>query len=154
MSRDVFISRPGEGESFFNPDGCRVTIRVDGRQTAGRFTVVEAEHLPEAPPAPLHVHGNEDEAIQILEGCLIVEIDGVKHEASVGTFIHIPQGVSQRFWNPGSETCRYLSIFSPSGQEDYFKAAYSLDPAQLGYGRELALIRAQYGLEYPRSVSE
>ncbi len=143
------IRRPGEGEPLINMLGAKVLIRITGRETNGCYAMIEAEQPPNSAPAPLHIHDREDEAIQVLEGRLIVEIDGQQHDAPAGTYIFIPRGVAQRFWNPDSSNCRYQSIFTPAGQEDYFRLAYLLTRSDPDYVNRLAEIRSRFGLRYP-----
>lgn len=149
------VRQPGEGEQLVNFLGARVLIRITGKETGGLYTLVEAEQPADAQPAPLHIHDREDEAIHVLEGRLIVELDGTEYDAPAGSFIAIPRGVAQRFWNAGPENARYQSIFTPAGQEDYFREAYSLDLDDPEYQSKLAAIRVRYGLRYPvREVSQ
>lgn len=145
----VVVRGPQEGEALVNPMGAKVLIRITGKETGGSYAMIEGEQLPGSAPAPLHIHTFEDEAIHVLEGRLIVEIDGVEHSALAGSYIFIPRGVAQRFWNPDDTICRYQSFFSPPGQEQYFREAYSLDPKHPNYQADLASSRAKYGLRYP-----
>lgn len=145
------VRQPGEGEALINVLGASVLIRVTGADTNERYTVIEAEQPADADPAPLHIHEREDEAIQVLEGQLVVELDGEQYHAPTGSYIVIPRGVAQRFWNPGPSNARYQSIFTPSGQENYFRAAYSLDIQNPDYADQLSRIRKQFGLRYPNS---
>jgi uncharacterized RmlC-like cupin family protein len=47
-------------------------------------------------------------------------IDGVEHSAPVGAFVFVPRGVPHTFWNAGDAPARQLTVFAPSGIEDYF----------------------------------
>ena len=148
MTEKVVLG-PGEGEAHTNHLGARILIRMSGRETGGAYAVVEAEQPVDSPAAPLHVHDREDEAIQVLEGQLIVEVDGHKYDAPAGSLVFIPRGTAQRFWNPGPGNARYQSVFTPAGQEDYFRRAYSLDVTDQDFPAKLAGLRQEFGLRYP-----
>ena len=149
MTGTIKALGPGEGESLTNHLGARILIRITGQETAGAYAVVEAEQPAEAMAAPLHIHDREDEAIQVLEGRLVVEVDGKEFDAPAGSYIFIPRGTAQRFWNPGPDNARYQSIFTPAGQENYFRRAYSLDVEQQDFPEKLAHVREEFGLRYP-----
>jgi quercetin dioxygenase-like cupin family protein len=151
MTGSTKILGPGEGETLTNHLGANVLIRITGQETAGAYSVVEAEQPTDALTAPLHIHDLEDEAIQVLEGRLIVEVDGKEYNAPAGSYIFIPRGAAQRFWNPGPENARYQSIFTPAGQENYFRRAYSLDVQHEDFQEKLANLRKEFGLRYPSS---
>lgn len=140
---------PGEGEALTNHLGAHVLIRITGQETAGAYSVVEAEQPADAMAAPLHIHDREDEAIQVLEGRLVVEVDGKEYDAPAGSYIFIPRGAAQRFWNPGPRNARYQSIFTPAGQENYFRRAYSLDVEQQDFQEKLDHLREEFALRYP-----
>ena len=142
---------PGEGAALTNHLGARILVRITGQETGGAYSVVEAEQPASAMAAPLHIHDREDEAIQVLEGRLVVEVDGKEYDAPAGSYVFIPRGSAQRFWNPGPENARYQSIFTPSGQENYFRQAYALDVEQQDFQESLAAIREDFGLRYPSS---
>ena len=42
---------------------------------------------------PLHLHPDEDESFHILEGEVLVQIDGEEHLGGPGSFISVPRGV-------------------------------------------------------------
>jgi len=148
-SKEVVVQPPRGGEELVNVLGARVLIRVTGAESGGGLMIAEAEHPAGSPPAPLHIHDHEEETLYVLEGRLVVEVDGEEHDAPAGSLILIPRGVAQRFWNPDDVPARYLSIFSPAGQEGYFRQAYSLDTNHLEYPERLAAIRKKFGLRYP-----
>ncbi|GCE36962.1 hypothetical protein Rhow_005962 [Rhodococcus wratislaviensis] len=140
---------PGGGERLVNFLGAEVLLRLTGEHTDGRLAITEAGQPADADPAPMHIHDKEDETIQVLEGHLIIEVDGTRIDAQAGSVVHIPRGAAQRFWNPGPANARYQSIFSPAGQENYFREAYALVMEADDFDTRLAEIRERYGLRYP-----
>ena len=146
---EVTVSASGDGERLVNFLGAEVLLRLTGEHTGGQFAITEADQPAAADAAPLHIHDKEDETIQILEGRLIIEVDGTQIDAPAGSVVHIPRGAAQRFWNPGPDNARYQSIFSPAGQENYFREAYALAMEADDSAAQLAEIRQRYGLRYP-----
>jgi mannose-6-phosphate isomerase-like protein (cupin superfamily) len=101
--------------------GVRGVLKVDARQTDGRFV---AAVFPEIPPgvlaAPLHRHHNEDEYTYVLEGRLGVQLGAEVITASAGAWVLKPRGQWHTFWNATDAPCRTIEIVSPAGFEQYF----------------------------------
>ncbi len=76
----------GEGEARWWLGVSLATIKATGRETGGRYTLVEVLE-PEGAEAPLHVHHNEDEAFWVLEGELTFEVGEETIKATPGTFL-------------------------------------------------------------------
>jgi oxalate decarboxylase/phosphoglucose isomerase-like protein (cupin superfamily) len=55
----------------------------------------------------------------VLEGRLTVQLGDSKVEATAGTFICVPPGVSHTFSNLSDETVSFLNFNTPSGWEAY-----------------------------------
>ncbi len=49
-------------------------------------------------------------------------IDAGTSIAPAGSFVFIPRGIPHTFWNASNARARQLTIFTPSGIEDYFDA--------------------------------
>src|SRR5699024_1084452 len=62
-------------------------------------------------------------------------VDGTVSSAPAGSFVFVPRGVLHTFWNEGELPARQLTIFTPSGMEQYFGEA----AAALASGGEDAL---------------
>lgn len=63
-----------------------------------------------------HSHEHEQLGL-VVEGVLVLRIDGVEHRLPAGHGYQIPGGVSHAAWAEG-ELCRVLDIFHPV-REDY-----------------------------------
>ncbi|HEY1698167.1 MAG TPA: cupin domain-containing protein [Trebonia sp.] len=59
--------------------------------------------------APLHKHP-EDEAWYVLGGTLAVRAGGQVHQIPAGGAVIVPGGTAHTFWNPGTDTARYVLI--------------------------------------------
>jgi quercetin dioxygenase-like cupin family protein len=98
--------------------GDTYTILLTGKDTAGRFCLVDM-HVPPGGGPPPHRHDFE-ETFTILEGRLEATFRGTKRMVQAGETIHIPANAPHQFHNSSSEPVRMLCICSPAGQEEFF----------------------------------
>ena len=98
--------------------GDTYTILLSGKDTAGRFCLIDM-HVPPGGGPPPHRHDFE-ETFTILEGELEFTFRGVKQTAGTGETIHIPANAPHQFRNASAEPARLLCICSPAGQEEFF----------------------------------
>jgi len=101
--------------------GGLLNIKIDGGATAGRLAVLEHEE-ERGHASPLHRHDLADETFLVLEGELRVEVDGVKHTAGAGAVAFLPRRLSHAFVVT-SPQARFLTMHTPSGFEDFVRAA-------------------------------
>jgi quercetin dioxygenase-like cupin family protein len=85
--------------------------------------------------APLHVHHGGEEAFICLDGQLEVEVDGLRHEVSPGTFIVVPRGAVHTFAIRGG--AHVLAVMSPEIAEliDKLHGAESAADSKALWGR-------------------
>ncbi len=98
--------------------GDTYTILLGGKDTAGRFCLIDM-HVPPGGGPPPHRHDFE-ETFTLLEGELDVTFRGTKHRARAGETVHVPANAPHQFRNSSSEAARMLCICSPAGQEEFF----------------------------------
>src|SRR5437899_10751425 len=76
MSTAVSIVRAdGEGEHLRFWGGGILTMKASAEETDGAFMLFE-DHMPQGKTTPLHAHANEDETLYVLDGEIVVHIDG------------------------------------------------------------------------------
>ncbi|GAA2266878.1 cupin [Streptomyces ruber] len=145
MAGDGFLVPPGRsrgGERRFLGDPLRML--VEGADTGGAFTAVELVH-ERGFSTPWHVHRNEDEALYVLDGELVVICGEERWEAGPGGFVHLPRSVPHGL-KVVSESARILALCVPSGFEHFAR-----DVADLRIGEEtahqLADIAGKYGVQ-------
>jgi quercetin dioxygenase-like cupin family protein len=80
----------GEGEARWWMGGL-ATVKATGKETDGRYTLIEIFE-PEG-EGPLHVHHREDEGFFIIEGELTFQIGDETIKASPGSFVFGPKNV-------------------------------------------------------------
>jgi quercetin dioxygenase-like cupin family protein len=141
-----FLLSPDEGKLVWL-GGLGVRFMLDGRQTDGRFALVEHPLKPRALGSPLHTHTREDEYSFVLAGSVGVQIGELEMVALPGTLIVKPRGLAHAFWNASDAPARLLELITPAGFEAYFAEMADLfaenepDPARA------AAIRERHGLE-------
>src|SRR5918998_4892993 len=114
-----YVRSAEPGNSFWYV-GQLMSALAEGEDTEGRLTVYEILFPPNSGP-PLHVHEREDEAFYVLEGGLSVRMNDEEFEASAGSFVFLPRGISHTF-RSSSDGARVLLLVVPSGLEGFFRA--------------------------------
>ena len=150
-SMSILLNR-GEGESFWVL-GDYYTFKATGKDTDGRYTVIDQIIQPQNGPPP-HIHQDEDEAFYVID-CRFSFLSGeTQREFDKGSFIYIPKGTLHTFKNIGQEQGRLLVFITPAGLEEFFYAIGTpvsraatppaFDPGGVG---ELIKLARQYKME-------
>jgi quercetin dioxygenase-like cupin family protein len=100
--------------------GDTYTILLSGRDTAGRFTLIDMHVPPGGGPGP-HRHDFE-ETFSVLEGEIELTCRGAKTVARAGDTVNVPANAPHSFRNVSSAPARLLCICAPAGQEEFFLA--------------------------------
>jgi quercetin dioxygenase-like cupin family protein len=123
----VLADREGEHLWF---DGGLLTFKATGVQTAGAVLLLEVLQ-PEGKTPPLHVHPEADETFYVLEGDLLVHVDGTEHRVHQGGVLVVPRGAPHTFVVT-SQTARMLLAFTPASgvAENFLRRASqpAIDP--------------------------
>jgi quercetin dioxygenase-like cupin family protein len=98
--------------------GDTYTILVTGKDTAGRFCLVDMFVPPGGGPPP-HRHDFE-ETFSLIEGELELTFRGNKSTVRAGETVNIPANAPHQFRNSSSQPARMFCICAPAGQEDFF----------------------------------
>ena len=120
LRRNLVAAKPDDSDALhLGVVGDTYTILLSGRDTAGRFTLIDMHIPPEGGPPP-HRHDFEESFI-LLDGELQATFRGEKRVVRAGETIHIPANAPHQFHNASSKPVRMLCICSPAGQEEFFK---------------------------------
>jgi mannose-6-phosphate isomerase-like protein (cupin superfamily) len=111
---EAFARHPGEGEARWWL-GALAVILATGRDTGGRFCLVEVTE-GEA-ETPLHVHHREDETFIVVEGEIDFEIGGRRIPARPGSVLFGPRGIPHGY-TVRKGPSRMLFLLTPAGFED------------------------------------
>ena len=98
--------------------GDTYTTLLTGKDTAGRFCLVDM-HIPPGGGPPPHRHDFEESFI-VLEGEIEITFRGHKSTAGAGATIHVPANSPHQFHNHSARPARLLCVCSPAGQEEFF----------------------------------
>jgi quercetin dioxygenase-like cupin family protein len=98
--------------------GDTYTVLLTGKDTGGRFCLIDM-HIPPGGGPPPHRHDFEESFI-ILEGEIEATFRGIKSVAGAGETLHVPANAPHQFQNKGDLPVRLLCICSPAGQEEFF----------------------------------
>jgi len=100
--------------------GDNQTIKLDGKDTNGLFTILENDNMPGI-GIPMHVHENEDEIFKILEGEMEFITEGKVSILKEGDIIFLPRKVPHSFRVVGDKNARAMVTVIPSGIEEMFE---------------------------------
>ncbi len=99
--------------------GDTYTILLTGKDTAGRYCLIDM-HIPPGGGPPPHRHDFE-ESFTVLEGEIEATFRGEHSVLRVGEVINIPANAPHQFQNKSKDAARLLCLCSPAGQEEFFK---------------------------------
>lgn len=100
--------------------GDTYTILLSGRDTDGRFTLIDMHVPPGGGPAP-HRHDFE-ETFTILDGRIEVTFRDQTLSAEAGETINVPANAPHAFRNVSDRPARLLCLAAPAGLEELFAA--------------------------------
>ena len=133
------ITIQNEGESLWFGGGL-VTFRVTSEQSGGGLCLIE-HAASRGKRTPLHLHADHDEMFYMLEGELLLHVDGVEYTAGPGTSVWIPRGTPHAFLVT-SEIERSLWLVTPgAAMEAFYRQAgdiatsRTLPPAEIDIAR-------------------
>ena len=122
LQRNLALARPNEDQTLphLGIVGDTYTILLTGRDTAGRYCLIDMFVPPGGGPPP-HRHDFE-EMFTVLEGEIEVTFRGAKSVVRAGETINIPSNAPHEFHNKTERPARLLCMCSPAGQEEFFMA--------------------------------
>jgi quercetin dioxygenase-like cupin family protein len=146
-SAEPFFREPGAGARL-NVLGVPHRYMAKGAETAGGFSLWESVYPPGAATPP-HTHAHEDEAFYVLDGELLIEVDGAPAPRRVapGGFFFGARGRRHVIRNAGSRPARVLVLCAPSvGLDRMFAELDAATAAGMPERGTLTAICAKYGV--------
>jgi quercetin dioxygenase-like cupin family protein len=98
--------------------GGTYTILLTGKDTAGRYCLIDM-HIPPGGGPPPHRHDFE-ESFTVLEGEIEATFRGEQKTVRAGQVVNIPANAPHQFQNKSEQAARLLCLCSPAGQEEFF----------------------------------
>jgi quercetin dioxygenase-like cupin family protein len=106
----------GQVANLYDGDGLELAPGVLARPLFGDGAMLNLIDFEPNATVPVHSHPHEQLGI-VIDGRLIMHIDGIDHDLGPGGAYQIPGGVEHGAWTR-DESCRVLDVFHPV-REDY-----------------------------------
>jgi quercetin dioxygenase-like cupin family protein len=101
--------------------GALIHVRVGGDATGGALTVLEHQG-DRGYNSPVHRHDADEETFLVLEGELLVEVDGQAYTVGAGAAAVLPRKLPHAFVVTSPEAV-FLTIHTPAGFDKFVLAA-------------------------------
>lgn len=112
VSTPVAIIRgQGDGEKRWFYGGGVHTWKATSQETGGAFMLFE-DRMDQGKMTPLHTHPESDETMYVLEGEILMHMDGQEHRVAAGGLAVAPRGTPHAFLVL-SEVARLLCLHTP-----------------------------------------
>ena len=115
----AMVAVEGETAPHIGLVGDTYTITVAGKDTNGRFCVIDM-HVPPGGGPPPHRHAFEETFI-LLQGEMQVTFRGKTSTVRAGDTVHIPSNAPHQFRNASFQPVRMICICSPAGNDEFFR---------------------------------
>ena len=120
-ARVPIILADGEGDKRSFLGGGRHTWKLTTDDTDGAFFLFE-DVMTEGKTTPLHRHPEADETVYVLEGEILVEVDGKRTRVGAGGMTFTPKGVPHAFLVV-SDHARLLTLQTPGIGQAFYRGA-------------------------------
>lgn len=139
------IVKNSEGR-ILNVLGDNQNIKLRGEDTNGQYTLIEQNNSPGV-GIPPHVHEDEDEVFQVLEGQVEMQVGDVLTTLNAGDLIYCPRGVPHSWKVIGNKNARAMLSIFPAGLEGMFEELSEL-PAGPPDMKKVSEICGKYKLRF------
>ena len=105
-----------------NLDRIIYKVLVSGNQTQNKYSIIEITFPPgEETEIPLHKHGNEALAIQVIEGNFSFSYGKNTLEGNKDTLLRFERDTSHSYRKIGKDQGKLLVTYTPAGFENFFR---------------------------------
>jgi len=111
----------GGGEKLWFYGGGAHTWLATSAQTGGAFLLFD-DVMARGKTTPLHTHPEVDETLYVLDGEILVHVDGREQTLGRGGMAMVPRGVPHAFLVT-SERARILFLETPGTSEAFYRGA-------------------------------
>lgn len=115
------VRNEGEGDQRWFCGGGLHTWKATAAETGGAFLIFE-DLLDQGKVTPLHLHADADETFYLLDGEILLDLDGEKQELAAGGIAVIPRGIPHAFMVT-SPSARMLCLQTPGAGEAFYRQA-------------------------------
>jgi quercetin dioxygenase-like cupin family protein len=136
------VRQEGEGVRRWFAGGGLWTMKATAEETDGAVMLFE-DLMTRGKTTPLHTHPHEDETFIVLDGEILVHVEGAEHPVGPGGVAVVPRGTRHAFLVT-SETARVLALQTPGSGEAFYRDASepSTDEADAQRPPDLDRLRA------------
>jgi quercetin dioxygenase-like cupin family protein len=96
--------------------------KATAEETDGAFLLFE-DRLDHGKVTPLHIHPDSDETMIVLEGEILMHLDGAEHIVAAGGVAVAPRGVPHAFKVVGPDGTRLLCLHTPGCCQAFYRDA-------------------------------
>jgi quercetin dioxygenase-like cupin family protein len=150
MTATPVVRAEGEGERLWFYGGGVFTVKATATETGGSLFIFE-DTMAQGKVTPLHLHPDEEEVVYVIEGELLLHIDGVEHVVGAGGLCVAPRGVPHAFLVT-SAAARALFVLSPGQAEAFYRGASepateATDPSAVDFDKLRLSAERNVGIE-------
>jgi len=139
------VRAAGQGERLWFYGGGLHIWKATAAETAGAFLLFE-DVMSRGKTTPLHTHPHVDETLCILEGEILLHIDGEDQRLGSGAVAMAPRGVPHAFLVT-SEAARILFLETPGSSEAFYRGASEPATRELEAAAPVDLARVRASAE-------
>lgn len=144
LHSNAVLVPPGDGQHL-NVIGDRHTVKLDGSQTGGVFSLIEQHYRPGA-GVPAHFHTQEDAVFYIVEGHMDFVVGGKNISAEAGATVLLPRGVPHAS-TAGDHGAKALVTFFPAGGERMLRELNATAPGDTDREKARTVCK-QFGVHF------
>jgi quercetin dioxygenase-like cupin family protein len=148
--RAALIRNQGEGEQLWFAGGGVFTMKATSAETGGAFFLFE-DRVVRGKMTPMHLHPDEDELVYVIDGELLVHIDGAEHRVGAGGLFFAPRGQAHAFLVT-SETAHLLCLQTPGSGEAFYRSVSDAATSAADAARPPDLVRLREGAARSPSI--
>lgn len=145
----VRVAADGDRRWFFG--GGEHLWKVRAHEANGAFLLFE-DRMQQGKMTPLHTHPDSDETMYVLEGEILMHLDGQEHTVSAGGIAVAPRGLPHAFMVVSPEA-RLLCLHTPGSCEAFYWdasepiATEGAQPGEVDFDRVRASAERNGGIE-------
>ena len=119
--REAIVRNAGEGElRWFSGGGVHRWLAT-AEETGGSYLLFE-DTMVGGKVTPLHTHPDVEETMIVLEGEILMHLDGAERQVGAGGMAMVPRGMPHAFLVT-SEQAKILCLIAPGVGQDFFFGA-------------------------------
>jgi quercetin dioxygenase-like cupin family protein len=154
-ARKCVVRATEDGERRWFLGGGLHIWKATAEDTHGAFLLFE-DRMDHGKVTPLHLHPDSDETMIVLEGEILMHLDGKQHTVTAGGIASAPRGIPHAFKVSGADGARLLCLHTPGCCQAFYWDASEpvasddgrgIDAGPVDMGRVQASAKKNGGIE-------